>query len=167
MKRVFNVLFVLLLLGSVFSCKDNAVNRVKEENIEKAKIRDSKAEGLPEMTFESREFEFGTITQGEKVNAVFKFKNTGKSDLIITRAKASCGCTVPDWPKDKAIKPGETGEITAVFDSKTKRNKQNKSITLSTNTLKGREVIYIKGFVTPNPELDKKREAIRKNINNK
>ena len=107
------------------------------------------------MTFSSKEFNFGTIDQGEKVNAVFAFTNTGESDLIITKAKASCGCTVPSWPKNRAIKPGEKGEIKAIFDSKTKRNKQNKSITLTTNTLSGKEVVYIKGFVTPKVTIKK------------
>ena len=155
MKKISLTLLIVILITSV-SCKQNAADKVKNENVTKAQERDNrKIAGLPEMTFESKEFEFGTIKQGEKVNAVFVFTNTGKSDLIITNAKASCGCTVPEWPKNQKIKPGEKGEIKAVFDSKTKTNKQNKSITLTTNTLKGKEIVYVKGFVTPDPNKAK------------
>lgn len=151
MKKI-NLSVLIIFLFTTFSCKQNAATKVKDENVVKAQERDNrKVAGLPEMTFESKEFDFGTIDQGDKVNAVFVFTNTGESDLIITRAKASCGCTVPEWPKNQRIKPGEKSEIKAVFDSKSKTNKQNKSITLTTNTLKGKEIVYIKGFVTPNP----------------
>jgi hypothetical protein len=154
MKKI-GIIIVLILSISLFSCKDNAASKVKDENVAKANERDSKeVKGLPVMTFVSKEFNFGTINQGDKVDAVFKFKNTGESDLIITKAKASCGCTVPEWPKNKAIKPGETSEIKAVFDSKSKKNNQNKSITLTVNTLSGKEVVYVKGFVTPNENLN-------------
>ena len=122
----------------------------------KAKETNDKAKaGLAEMTFVSKDFDFGTIDEGDVVDAVFEFENTGKSDLIITAAKASCGCTVPEWPKNKAIKPGEKSQIKAQFKSKGKRNKQNKSVTLTTNTATGKEVIYVKGFVTPDPNAPK------------
>lgn len=137
---------------SVISCKDNAAKKVDDSNLDKAKEANARAKaGLPEMTFVSKEYDFGTINEGDEIDAVFEFTNTGKSDLIITRAKASCGCTVPEWPRDKAIKPGEKSEIKAHFRSKGKRNKQNKSITLTTNTASGKEVVYLKGYVTPDP----------------
>lgn len=53
-----------------------------------------------EMTFEALEFNFGTIKQGDQVNHEFEFVNNGKEDLIITNATGSCGCTVPQYPKD-------------------------------------------------------------------
>ncbi len=164
MKKLTIILFVILSI-SIFSCKQNASNKVNDKNLTKAQERDSKkAKGLAEITFVSKDFDFGTIKQGEKADALFEFTNTGESDLIITKAKSSCGCTVPEWPKDKLIKPGEKGEIKAVFDSKSRRNKQNKSITLTTNTLKGIEVIYVKGFVTPDPNDTKYNENLKKGI---
>src|SRR5687768_16817628 len=54
--------------------------------------------------------DFGKITDGEKVEYSFRFKNSGKNPLIITNASASCGCTVPEKP-EAPIKPGETGFI--------------------------------------------------------
>lgn len=52
------------------------------------------------MKFEKDEFNFGTIKQGDKVEYAFQFVNTGKDPLIITEAHGSCGCTVPEWPKE-------------------------------------------------------------------
>lgn len=157
MKKL-SILLVAIISLSLFSCKENAAKRVKDENLNIAKERDSKKiADLPKMTFKSKEFNFGTIKQGEKADAVFEYKNTGESDLIISNAKSSCGCTVADYPKNTPIKPGETGVIKAVFDSKGKSNNQNKSITLTTNTLERKEILNVKGFVTPNPNATKKK----------
>ncbi len=157
MKKI-GIMLVAILSISLISCKQNAANKVKDQNLDKAKEANSRAKaGFPEMTFVSKEYDFGTINEGDEIDATFEFTNTGKSDLIITRAKASCGCTVPSWPRDKAIKPGEKSEIKAHFRSKGKRNNQKKSITLTTNTASGREVIYLKGFVTPDPNAPKRK----------
>ena len=74
--------------------------------------------------------------------------NSGKTDLVITNAQASCGCTVPVWPKNP-IKPGATGEVKVKFNTSGKPNRQQKTITLTTNTESGREVLTLKGSVTP------------------
>ena len=63
---------------------------------------------LAEMTFESTEYDFGSVNEGEVVDYTFKFTNTGKTPLLISKATASCGCTVPLWPKDQNP-AGETG----------------------------------------------------------
>lgn len=145
-----NVLILLIAILPWLSCKKSAADKVSEEAAQKAKERAELAKvGFPEMTFETKEFDFGTINEGDKVDAVFEFTNTGKSDLIITAAKASCGCTVPEYEKDKPIKPGEKGVIKAVFNSAGKPNTQNKSITIECNTKNQQEVINIKGFVNP------------------
>ena len=68
--------------------------------------------------------------------------------MVITNAKASCGCTVPVWPRE-AIKPGKTGEVKVKFNTAGKPNRQQKTITLTTNTESGREVLTLKGSVTP------------------
>lgn len=86
----------------------------------------------PVMTFEKETHDFGKITQGEKVSHSFKFKNTGGSDLVISSAQGSCGCTVPDYPK-KPIAPGEEGKIDVVFDSNGKSGKTSKTVTVVTN----------------------------------
>lgn len=87
---------------------------------------------LPVITFEKTEHDFGTVVDGEKVTYNFKFKNTGESDLVITSAKGSCGCTVAD-PPAKPIPPGEEGFISVTFDSHGREGFQKKEVTVVTN----------------------------------
>ena len=72
---------------------------------------------------------------------------TGKSDLIIFNASASCGCTVPEYPQNENIKPGDGGTIKVRFDTANKPGKQMKTVTLTTNTNSGKKIIRINGFV--------------------
>lgn len=93
-----------------------------------------KPEGpLPAFTFGEELHDFGTIKDGDVVEHVFKFTNSGAAPLIITDAKATCGCTVPDWPKEP-IAVGAEGEIKVRFNSKGKPGVQNKTVTLTANT---------------------------------
>jgi len=87
---------------------------------------------LPVMTFENTTHDFGSIVQGEKVAHKFVFTNTGGSDLIISDASATCGCTVPTYSR-KPIKPGKSGEIEVVFNSAGRTGSQHKSIRVLTN----------------------------------
>ena len=146
MKKIISV-FVLSLI--MISCNENPSNKVNKENLILAKERDSKIKmGGAKMEFEKTEHDFGTINEGDIVETVFKFTNNGKSELIITSAKATCGCTVPEWPKEP-IMPGESGEIKVKFNSKRKPNLQQKVVTLVTNTGEGKEIIRIKAMVIP------------------
>ena len=99
------------------------------------------------IEFEETEFDWGTIAQGDKVSYIFKFTNTGDEPLIIKDAKGSCGCTVPQWPK-APIEPGEAGEIKVVFNSKGKKVKQSKRVTITANTDPGMTFINVKGNIT-------------------
>jgi len=107
-----------------------------------------KKEDLPVVEFEKETHDFGKIKEGEKVAYSFKFKNAGKSDLIITDAKGSCGCTVPNYPT-KPIAPGEEGVIDVSFDSAGKTGKQNKTVTLLTNCEPSTKILTIMGEVSP------------------
>ncbi|MFK8008604.1 MAG: DUF1573 domain-containing protein [Saprospiraceae bacterium] len=98
------------------------------------------------IEFEENEFDWGTITQGDKVSYVFKFTNTGNEPLIIKNAKGSCGCTVPQWPKEP-IAPGDKGEIKVVFNSKGKMGMQSKRVTITANTDPGMTFINVKGEI--------------------
>lgn len=100
------------------------------------------------INFENMEYDFGTIDEGDIVEHTFTFTNTGESPLLIEKATASCGCTVPKWPNDP-IPVGETGEIQVRFDSKNKPNQQIKTITITANTDPSITRLRIKGFVTP------------------
>ena len=86
----------------------------------------------PKIVFSQTEDDFGTIKLGDKVTYEYKFKNEGKSDLIIRKVKATCGCTVPN-PEKMVIKPGEESFIKATFNSAGKKGHQSKPITITTN----------------------------------
>lgn len=148
MKKRTIILFAIIGFA-VLSCKDNAASKVNSTNIKTAKARDAKMKkGMPVIAFDKKAYEFGTINEGDKIDGSFTIYNKGKADLVITGARASCGCTVPSWPKD-AIKPGDSAKLNFVFNSRGKRGKQNKSITLRTNTENIIEIIRLTGDVLP------------------
>lgn len=103
---------------------------------------------LPAFTFQEEEHDFGTIKEGDIVEHTFTFTNTGEAPLIIESARASCGCTVPIWPKEP-IAVGETGEIMVRFNSTGKPNVQNKTVTITANSYPKISRLRIKAFVTP------------------
>lgn len=104
------------------------------------------------IEFSESQFDFGTLKEGDKARHVFKFKNTGDKPLIISGATGSCGCTVPQYPKEP-IAPGAEGEINVEFDSKGKAGKQSKTVTVTANTLPAQTVLTINSEVI---SLDKK-----------
>lgn len=83
------------------------------------------------IAFEKTTIDYGTIKKGSEPLRTFHFKNTGKEPLIITNAKGSCGCTVPDYPKE-AILPGESGVIDVRYDTN-RIGKFSKNVTVTTN----------------------------------
>tara|TARA_B100000809_G_scaffold263627_1_gene317333 strand:+ start:18439 stop:18891 length:453 start_codon:yes stop_codon:yes gene_type:complete len=146
MKKIIIALVTIVVVS--VSCKKSAASKVKDQNIEIAKERDLKSENLAIVSFDKVSYDFGTIDEGDTIETSFIITNTGKSDLLISNAKASCGCTIPTWPKE-AIKSGESSPMHVKFNSKGKRNKISKTITLTTNSGLGRETVKITGFVTP------------------
>jgi hypothetical protein len=105
----------------------------------------------PVMSFEHESHDFGVLTQGEKVSYSFMFRNTGGSDLVISSAQGSCGCTVPTYPKT-AIKPGAQASIDVVFDSDGKSGIVQKTVTLVTNCNPSTKVLTIISNVNPPKE---------------
>jgi hypothetical protein len=102
----------------------------------------------PVFHFEEPDYNFGTINEGEVVNHLYKFTNVGAAPLIITKATASCGCTVPSPPKDPIL-PGQSSEIRVQFDTKNKPNQQVKTITIEANTDPVITKLQLRGFVVP------------------
>lgn len=94
---------------------------------------------------------FDTITEGDKVERDFRIKNSGNKDLLIANAFGSCGCTVPEYPKEP-VKPGEVATIHVTFNSAGKHGEQSKTVTLVCNTVQRSEILYLKGFVKDKPE---------------
>jgi hypothetical protein len=151
-----HILFLAVLLSA---CSTDPSKKAKAND--SATVAEASASDAPVMTFDKLSHDFGTINEGEVVETVFKFTNTGSSDLIILSARGSCGCTVPDYPKDQPIAPGDSAEVTVKFDSNNKPNANNRSVTFTTNTEKGREVVQIRTFVTADPLKEQQREARR------
>ena len=106
-------------------------------------------ENGPIMTLETTEIDYGKIEQGADPFRVFKFTNTGKAPLVIETAKASCGCTVPNYPKEP-IAPGETSEIKVRYDTN-RVGKFTKTITITTNESVVTRTLRISGEVTAKP----------------
>jgi uncharacterized cupredoxin-like copper-binding protein len=146
MKKSIFILATVALVAFT-SCKENAADKVSEENVATAAERDAEATKFPVMVFEESEFDFGTIDQGAPQEHVFKFTNTGDADLIIVDAKSSCGCTVPEYTKDP-VAPGDTGELLVKFNGSGK-NQVSKTVTITANTKAGKETLKIKAFVKP------------------
>jgi hypothetical protein len=101
---------------------------------------------LPVIVFDKSEHDFGKLIQGEKVTYNFKFKNEGQSDLVISQVHSSCGCTVPDYPREP-IKPGDTGLIKVTFDSAGRSGIQNKTVTIVSNCQPNKTLVRIKAKV--------------------
>lgn len=144
-KLVFAISLVSLFAFT--SCKENASEKIKTDNVAEAAVRDEAAKAVPVMAFEKLEHDFGTIEQNAAQETAFKFTNTGNAPLIITDAKSSCGCTVPNPPKEP-IAPGESSELMVKFNG-AGQNQVTKTITVTANTEKGSEIIRIKAFVNP------------------
>lgn len=114
----------------------------------KERLNDKKA---PRFQFIGGEtYDFGTVKEGPDVEHIFKFKNVGKEPLIITNASASCGCTVPEWPKEPIL-PGKTGQLKVTFHTQGKAGAVLKTVYIQSNAAseKDRYEINIKGTVTP------------------
>jgi len=144
MKKSILMLAVLSAIAFT-SCKDNAADKVNEENVAAAAERDAQNTEFPVMTFEKTEHDFGQIAQGTPVEHVFTFTNTGEAPLVIVDAKSSCGCTVPQYPREP-IAPGDSGELLVKFNGSGK-NQVSKTVTITANTEAGKETLKIKAFV--------------------
>ena len=128
MKRIF----VCILTAVAFTACQQTKSTTEETTVTEKTTTVVPSADAPVISFEHGMYNFGTITQGDKVNYAFKFKNTGKTPLIITDAIATCGCTIPEKPKDP-VKPGESGVIKVVFNSTGKLGMQDKVVTISSN----------------------------------
>lgn len=96
--------------------------------------------------FESEEFNFGTIKQGESVTYEFKFTNTGNEPLIISKAEGSCGCTVPVFPKEPILK-NQSSTIKVTFNSTGKFGIQDKTVTITSNAVQNPMILHVKGTI--------------------
>lgn len=146
MKSFLNLSF-FLVLTLIISCDEKKDNRITSDIVNNSESAEGKTNvPVSAIQFEEETFNFGKVLEGEKVSHAYKFKNTGKNDLIISNASGSCGCTVPEWPRE-AIKPGESGVINVVFNSERRAGNAEKSVTIFANTEPSKTVIRLRGFV--------------------
>ena len=145
---------ILGLAGLAIACNNVTTEEVNEqtaavtfpETSAPVEIGTPDESQAPDITFKTLEVNFGTIKQGDSFDYDFEFTNTGTSDLVITGARGSCGCTVPEWPHEP-IKAGGKGVIHVKFNSAGKSNNQTKTVTLQTNVSPTPITLYLKGFV--------------------
>ena len=145
MAKIFSmrIAFLSLLLTILLSCgEENKTLSTDLINNPASGAEGVAVEAMPRIVFEEESFDFGNISQGEKVEHIFSFINDGNADLIISSAVGSCGCTVPSYPKEP-IRPGEEGDIRVIFDSNGKEGAQHKRVTISANTNPSNTVIAI------------------------
>ncbi|PZX49565.1 uncharacterized protein DUF1573 [Algoriphagus ratkowskyi] len=105
-------------------------------------------QGGAAITFKEKSIDFGDITQGDKVEHIFQLTNTGSTPLIISNVAATCGCTVPNWPKEP-IAPGKTSEIKVTFNSSGKMGKQNSVVRIYSNAAEPIEKVSLISNVLP------------------
>jgi hypothetical protein len=103
---------------------------------------------MAKITFDETVYDFGKIKEGDVVEHTFKFRNTGNRNLMLLYHKTTCGCTVPEFSKDP-YKPGATGKIKVIFNSKGKKMAQNKKIKIFSNTYPNMTTLTMKGYVIP------------------
>jgi len=153
-KQTIQISFISFIVAfaisfSITSCDSDPSKKIKEENVQSTKDRLKNTSDFPVIQFDKNNHDFGEIQEGDVAETEFMFTNVGKSDLIISDASGSCGCTIPDYPKNIPIKPGESGKIKVKFDSNNRPGMQRKAVTLITNTLKGKQILNIKSIVIP------------------
>ena len=128
-ERVKTYILFLLVAGAIISCdvrhKDKIADDVETQKV--LALKDSTTVQVIDSVYN-----FGKVTDGEKVEYSYRFKNTGTKPLVVLQASASCGCTVPEKP-EKPILPGQIGFIKIVFDSKGRVGEAHKTITVTSN----------------------------------
>ena len=140
---MYRIVLVIFLSGILFSC--NIRNTKIKPDVITAINGDSFKDTTTVKVIDSL-YNFGKVTDGEKVEYNFKFRNTGKKPLIIYSATASCGCTVPEKP-DAPIPPGEIGFLKVVFNSKGRVGDVHKEINVRSNAVPAFPILQLTGEV--------------------
>jgi len=164
MKKLVLFLGVMLAIGTVTEAKEKK-NKKKSENAP-MQLEVNSNTNLPapstaaptaptttlktdDMAFTDLNHDFGTVLEGPDATCKFTFVNKGKEPIIIQKAQASCGCTVPTYSKEP-IAPGQTGTIDVAFHTQGKpAGSFNKTITVTSNA--GMKILNIKGMVEKAP----------------
>lgn len=141
MKRLFIAAIAAVLMAA---CTANSESNTESNTTDSAKGGVLAADA-PKVKFEQEVYNFGEIKEGEKVTYSFKFKNEGKTPLVVSNVSATCGCTTPETPAP--VKPGDEGVIRVVFDSAGKSGMQDKVITITSNANPEASQLHLVGEV--------------------
>jgi hypothetical protein len=140
-KKYILLLFVSI---SILSCDSKTKDKIDGTTVKQDPvITDSTTVQIIDSTYN-----YGKVTDGEKVEYNYRFKNIGNKPLVIIRATSSCGCTVPEKP-EKPVMPGEIGFIKVVFDSRGKVGTTHKSISVQSNANPPFADLILTGEVLP------------------
>ncbi|MEI6901468.1 MAG: DUF1573 domain-containing protein [Bacteroidota bacterium] len=147
-RNLFAILFFISTLFLLNSCTQNGTGLISSDLVNNPNTANGKidASNLPVIKFEEEIHDFHKITAGETVSFTFKFKNIGKSDLLIADVSTSCGCTVPSFSK-APIPSGKEGTIKVAFNSTGKHGFQTKNIVIIANTQPNTSMVRIKAEV--------------------
>jgi hypothetical protein len=143
MRRFFLSIACIIVLTA---CNNQKAVESTADSKQSSEITEPDTADAPAFKFEKEVYDFGKITDGDVVTYDFKFKNIGNSPLIISSATATCGCTVPDYPKEP-VAPGAEGVIRVVFNSAGKPGMQNKVVSITANTIPSLTELNILGMV--------------------
>ena len=116
-------------------------------------------QGMPDIpktgiNFATSKKDFGKVLSTSSNLHTFVFTNTGTEPLVISNAKGSCGCTVPEWPKEPIL-PGDKGEIKVVYKPNGQSGKQTKQVTVTANTNPANSILTITGDIQADPNAPK------------
>lgn len=139
MKRTFLTLLIAIGFAGLSFAQDDAKQTISLSTSDGAKVK-----------FEKTQHDFGTIKEGTQATVSFSFVNTGNAPLVLNSVQASCGCTTPKWTKEP-IAPGQSGEVTAIYNSKGRPGNFTKTITVKHNGEGAVEYLTIRGFVERPP----------------
>jgi len=157
---------LMLLIGSVlWNCKEEKTEEKTVEEIRAGSLSSNAAiirnpisanavtdtVNVAKIEFQETEYDFGTVVSGKMVFHEFKFTNTGKIPLLINEARSTCGCTVPEYPKE-LIPPGASGLIKVRFNTSNMLNAQKKPVIVTANTYPSETKVYLIGNVKSNAE---------------
>ena len=139
---------IFLVLIFFVSCTNSEKQKIDADLVRSpfTALEKSEEVEMPIIQVNTDTYDFLEINQGESVDVEFIVTNVGDAPLLIRSAKGSCGCTVPQWPKDP-IPKGEIAKIKVRFNSAGKKGLQNKKVTLITNAIPSAKVLTIKGNV--------------------
>lgn len=155
-KVVYSLMVFFLTVGVAVSQNTVSPDGGKDQKKELTKDEIKAQKKAPEILFESTTHDFGKLAYGADCSFEFTFKNTGKSDLILSNVRPTCGCTIAEgWQQIGPVKKGKTAKVKISYDSK-RVGAFNKTITVTSNAKNDPVQLIIKGEIEPQKQEEKK-----------